>query len=350
MQTYEKGQEPISDVPDLRYHLQLAIELEHSTIPPYLCALYSLKDGDNDEARRIIRSVVMEEMLHLSLAANILNAIGGHPSLNHRRFVPEYPTYLPHSDDSICIPLEKFSRHSIETFLKIERPARQVAPPEAHNFHTIGQFYEALGEALCRLAKKEKAEGRNLFSGNPEKQVTENFYYGGGGKLFPVSCLESALWALQEIVNQGEGIHHSIFDGDHHIFGQDKEVAHYFRFNEIHEERYYTPKDTPKSGPTGAILHVNWDEVYNMGINPKTENYPEGSELRERSEEFNRTYRQLLDTLHDAFNGKPDLLIQAVGIMYDLKYKAIALMRTPVQGKHYNAGPSFEYVGPRPKS
>src|SRR5690606_14644850 len=38
---------PITTVASLRTHLQWALELEHSTIPPYLCALYSIPDGSN---------------------------------------------------------------------------------------------------------------------------------------------------------------------------------------------------------------------------------------------------------------------------------------------------------------
>ena len=339
---------PIENVAQLRNHLQTAIELEHSTIPTYLCALYSLTDGDNEQARQVIRGVVMEEMLHLSLAANVLNAVGGNPSLNHRMFVPEYPTRLPHSADRFFVHLERFSPQAIETFLKIERPARPHAPPEADNYHTIGQFYLAIEDALTRLTV-EMGE-RNLFSGDPERQIPEGYYYGGGGELVAVGGLDSALKALTVIVDQGEGIDHTIFDGDHYIFDQDAEAAHYFRFNEIFEERFYTETDTPRSGPTGAVFPVNWDAVYNMGPDPKTSDYPEGSELRGKSDDFNWTYRRLLDTLHDAFNGQPDLLIQAVGMMYDLKYKAVALMRTPVPGKDYNAGPSFEFIGPEPQS
>jgi hypothetical protein len=63
----------------LRAHLQWALELEHSTIPPYLCALYSIPEGSNPEAAEVVRSVFMEEMLHMTLVANVLNAVGGSP-------------------------------------------------------------------------------------------------------------------------------------------------------------------------------------------------------------------------------------------------------------------------------
>src|SRR6476646_7817954 len=88
----------IETIESLRAHLQIAIQLEHATIPAYLCGLYTIRDGTNTEAARVIRSVVMEEMLHIALAANVLNAIGGTPVLNRPEFVPRYPTRLPHSD------------------------------------------------------------------------------------------------------------------------------------------------------------------------------------------------------------------------------------------------------------
>lgn len=67
----------IATIESLREHLQWAIELEHFTLPPYLCALYSLDAGRNPEATEVLASVLVEEMLHMTLAANLLNAVGG---------------------------------------------------------------------------------------------------------------------------------------------------------------------------------------------------------------------------------------------------------------------------------
>src|SRR5262245_35167673 len=71
----------IATLESLRQHLQWAIELEHCTIPPYLCALYSLDAVRNPEACEVVASVFVEEMLHMALAGNLLNAVGGHPRL-----------------------------------------------------------------------------------------------------------------------------------------------------------------------------------------------------------------------------------------------------------------------------
>lgn len=329
----------IKTVEGLRHHLQTAIELEHSTIPPYLCALYSIVNDKNIESTQIIKSVVMEEMLHLILAANVLNAIGGTPIVDKPNFIPEYPTYLPHSDKSFKVSLSKFSRDTVETFLKIEKPAEPCAEPEPNHYQTIGQFYEAIEIALRELSEQE-----NIFTGDPNRQITPEYYYGGGGEIVPVTDLDSALNALNEIIGQGEGINQTIFDGDHRIFGQEIEYAHYFRFNEIFQGQYYTNLDTPKSGPTGDPLNVDWQAVYNMQQNPKLDNYPKGSELWKKTLEFNKTYTSLLNGIHQALNGRPRLLLASVKGMYELKYQAIELMKTPIDASGITAGPSFEYA------
>ena len=85
----------ITSLESLREHLQWAIELEHSTIPPYLCALYSIEPGRNLEAVEVISSVVVEEMLHLTLAANLLNAVGGRPRLDIPQMLPRLSPPAP---------------------------------------------------------------------------------------------------------------------------------------------------------------------------------------------------------------------------------------------------------------
>ena len=52
----------------------------------------------------------------------------------------------------------------------------------------------------------------------------------------------------------------------------------------------------------------------------------------------------LLDLLQCAFCGERGKLMQAVGVMYDLKYKAEALMKVPAGDGATTVGPSFEYV------
>ena len=83
------------NLPELRKYLQGALEIEHLTIPPYLTAMYTVRAGTNQDAYYTIRSVVLEEMLHMTLVANLLNAVGGRPRVAHPDFVRSYPERLP---------------------------------------------------------------------------------------------------------------------------------------------------------------------------------------------------------------------------------------------------------------
>jgi len=336
---------PIATLDDLRAHLQWAIELEHATIPPYLCALYSIRPGTNPEARETIASVFVEEMLHMTLAANVLNALGGRPVLDRPEFLPRYPAYLPHSADAFLVPLARFSPATVETFLKIEKPEDLDAPPEGDRFHTIGQFYLAIEEALRRLC--ETLGESAVFSGDPARQVTPDaLEYTGSGQVIAVTDLASALAAIDEIEEQGEGqTPKEVWDGDRDMFHPEREeVAHYFRFQEILAGRAYRRGDTPASGPSGPPFEVDWTAVFPMRDNPKSADYAPGSPVRVRMDAFNLLYCDVLRSLERAFDGEPGRMFEAVGAMRDLTTLARDLMQLPNADGATTAGPSFEYV------
>lgn len=348
-------QHRVKDLAQLQHLLQSAVKLELTTIPPYLCALYSIKASSNREAVEAILSVVMEEMLHMALAANVLNAIGGTPIVNEKEFVPSYPQTV--KTLNMTIPLERFCKSSIDTFIEIERPDDEVhGQPCAGCCHYddakfIAQFY-----ALIKCGLKDLSEDGtiNIFDGDPSRQIGPEQYYGSGGAITRVSDLTTALKAIDEIIGQGEGIPHSIWSesGATPDRADFLEVAHFYRFLEIRKERRYRgdEKVPPENGkyplPTGEKLNVCWGDVYPMRKNPKMADLPSGSEVLKKSIAFNRTYTDLLNTLNAAMNGKPDLIMKSVGIMYELKYQAIELMKIPMPGcKDETVGPSFEFLG-----
>jgi len=313
----------IDTVDDLRRHLQWAIELEHATIPPYMCALYSLDPGRNPEAAHVVGTVLAEEMLHLALAANLLNAVGGSPRVDTPELLPAYPHPLPHGDRSVEVHLAPFGAEALELFLRIERPASAAAPPQTDEYQTIGQFYAAI-EAGFRALCEEIGEAE-VFCGAPERQVGELHFSGGGGKVIPVHDLTSALAALAEIIEQGEGAARTdVWDGDRDVHHPDRdEVAHFYRFQELRLGRRH---------------------------NPRTADYPEGSPVRVAQEEFNQTYSLLLYLLDLSFNGEPSQLKEAVGVMFTLRAQALALMNMPTGDGRTTAGPTFEYVAPEQRT
>jgi hypothetical protein len=103
----------------------------HFTLPPYLCALYSLDVARNPEAYEVVASVLVEEMLHMTLTANLLNAVGGHPRLDSPRMLPGYPRCLPHGDCSFEVPLLRFSPEALDVFLKISSMYRLKVQAQA---------------------------------------------------------------------------------------------------------------------------------------------------------------------------------------------------------------------------
>ena len=330
----------IQDLPSLRRHLQTAIEIEWSTIPPYLCALWSLGDTRNRAAAACIRDVVMEEMLHLTLVCNVLNALGGEPSLGAPGTVPRYPAALPHSDRSFEISLLPFCPEALETFRRIERPALIGAPPQDEGYETIAQFYEAVGEAVERIGADP-----GVWTGGAERQVLPaSEYYGGGGDAIAVAGRDDALRALELIVDEGEGFQGGVFDGDHEILGESEELAHYFRFDELARGRRYARGDTPSSGPTGGPILLDYGAVAPMRPDPRPEDHAAGSELRALSDECDATYARLLARLQAAFTGAPAALREAVQDMWALEYQARGLMEVPVGGGQV-AGPAFTPPG-----
>lgn len=335
----------IAPLESLREHLLWAIELEHFTIPPYLCALYSLDQDRNAEAAEVIASVMIEEMLHLTLAANLLNAVGGRPRIDTPQLLLPYPRPLPHSDGGCQVPLARFCPESLEVFLQIERPALPGAPPEGDQYESIAQFYDAIRRGLRELS--ERLGEATLFCGDPARQVSDADVYTGSGRIITVTSLDSALAALEEIVDQGEGAQLAIWDGDVDVLHPERQqVAHYFRYLELKLGRRYQCGDTPQSGPTGETIAVDWDAVLPMRANPRSSDHAPGSPIRTAQEEFNRAYCALLHQLDHAFDGRPDLLMPAIGAMYGLKDLAQALMQMPNEDGLETAGPTFEYVVP----
>ena len=335
----------IATIDDLREHLQWAIELEHATLPPYLCALYSLDPKRNPEAVEAVAGVFIEEMLHLALAANLLNAVGGRPQLDSARMLPPHPRLLPHGDPSLELSLLPFGTEALDMFLRLEQPAPPGAPAEGDGYETIGQFYDAIEDGLRHLC--DRLGEREVFRGDPARQVHAGHFRHTAGRMIAVHDLASALAALEEIVEEGEGTSHgAVWDGDPDVRHPDRdEVAHYYRFQELRTGRRYRRGDTPRSGPTGEPIPVDLLGVLPMRPNPRLADHAPGSAIRTAQEEFNHTYCTLLHLLEQAFNGSPRLLAVATATMYRLKAQAQALMRMP-DGEGTTAGPTFEYVPP----
>ncbi|MGH3785419.1 MAG: ferritin-like domain-containing protein [Pseudonocardiaceae bacterium] len=317
-------------LPELRKYLQGALEIEHLTIPPYLTAMYTIRAGTNKTAYHAIRSIVLEEMLHMTLVANVLNAVGGRPMVAHPNFVRRYPAKLPYSALDDEISLLHFSPAAMQAFMLMENPRRDDARPQSEQGWTsMGQFYDFIREGL--LGVVEQLGEPRVFSGSRQLQVGPEDFYNSGGEVLPVTGLESALLALRVITEQGEGFNDSIFDSDDLLFGEEREVAHYFRLKEILARRSYGPHDTPEALPTGPGIDVRWDDAYLIDPKASVADYArhEDKAVYKHAMAFNDAYAELLAHLEIAFNGRPRAMILGVPAMLRLRDLAEQLYHNP---------------------
>jgi hypothetical protein len=68
------------DLPWPQGALQSAIDLELSTLPPYLCAYWCLRDSSSYPATQI-NKIFFQEMLHFGLVCNLLSATSKQPQV-----------------------------------------------------------------------------------------------------------------------------------------------------------------------------------------------------------------------------------------------------------------------------
>lgn len=342
------AKEPTEHLRDL---LQVALQVEFSTIPPYLTAMYSIRDKTS-WAYQLIRSVAMEEMLHLNLVSNMLNAVGGTPTLvlneGNMVFPPRYPAHLSDQAEGggAYLQLMAASPQMIrETFMKIEQPAQPDAPPQATEFSTIGQLYQAIKILF------ETYEGPY----DTANQSCDWNFGNNGGTVIEVADRTTAIQAINEIVEQGEGAD----------LTQDIDTSRYQKTQPWGQYEYYGPRSDGTYGPIlGTPLELSHyfkfkaiadgttplPATYPMAANPTVENFvnPLAKELGEL---FNFFYSLLVDELQEALRGNREKFFTSVVPLMRVALPVLAtqLMQTPFHDRAYTsvdptAGPPFRYV------
>jgi CDGSH-type Zn-finger protein/uncharacterized Fe-S cluster protein YjdI len=238
----------VNDREELIYLLSEAAEFEHAVMCTYLYAQWSLKRDESegitseekqaiDRWRDQIRAVALEEMLHLALVNNLLASLGAAPHFSR----PDFPIAQGHFPADVDLHLAPFSIETLRHFVYIERPEgigiqeaksftheshypRAVCPdlltPTTRNYSSQGHLYHGIAQAITSLSTKLGEKG--LFVGHGESQLgSEEFPLPG---LFRVSSVDSALRAIEEIVEQGEGA------------PAYREDSHYARFSLVYAE------------------------------------------------------------------------------------------------------------------
>ncbi len=290
--------------------LNTAAALEFATIPPYLSALWSIKD-QADPIATSIRSIIHEEMTHLALACNMIASLGGRPVFTGDG-APRYPQSLPGGvHPELLVELGNLNDQTLEVFLEIERPEHiveiegQPAPDIPDNDKTIGEFYEAV-----RLA---------AYALNPDFELSSQIT----GPLVPivVTSLMDLDAAIGLVLTQGEGATGTPFET-----GPD-DLAHYYRFKEVQLERRLIWDPDAKVLRLGDVFAR--PDIY-AAKSPPPSGY-DGSipqEIRSLSEAFNKIYSEMLVALEQIWGtGGHPALLRSMELMFELRPIAQQMMR-----------------------
>ena len=297
----------------LEESLQKAVELEMSTIPPYLYAAWSIDTSqDPSGTRDVIVNIAKEEMLHMGIACNLLVSTGGQPTIV--RAAPRYPTHLPqHVHKGLQVALEPLSRDLLlQKFMAIEEPATHVVddPDFAPSGSMlIGEFYDAVQHAF---------EARSPDFSTARQIDLDNSFSKGS---FVVANLDDVRAGIDLIKRQGEGTSAKPFENR----ADPEELAHFYQFGEIAHGHRLTR--TAPFTYTGDVVHM-----------PAVRTVAPADPTAPAATQFNRLYSDLLGDLERAWDGDgSDALGDAVGKMFALGGAAERMIRQGV-------GPPFVVV------
>ena len=348
---------------ELIYLLSEAAEVEHGVACSYLFAAFSMKsdvsEGVSEEQlaaierwRGVLIQVAGQEMAHLTLASNMLTAIGAAPQLRRPNF-PAGSGYYPEGFALVATP---FNEETLQHFLFIERPEGMAmddgavyrspgqphpdpvvssdVTPEPRAFATIGELYHAIEDGFRHLCDKLGAE--TVFIGPPKAQATSEYF--SFDEVLPVVDLASAIEAIETIVEEGEGTRGEI------------EGSHYGRFLAIQEEYHQMLADDPAFTPARPVLENPFTRVPSDSPDVNVIDDPFSVELCDLFDDCYEVLLQMLARFFAHTDETPAELKALADIAVDVMFVAIVplgnLITTLPAGPSHpglNAGPGFHF-------
>jgi hypothetical protein len=344
----------------LTYLLFEAAELEHAICCQYLFAAFSLKQDTSegvterqlraiDSWRKTLLEIAAQEMLHMASVNNMLAAIGAAPRVGR----PNLPRQGRHYPPGVQFALLPFGERALRHFLYLERPeginlmdaegfeAREEAEPvmneddivpRPQDFSTVGHLYRSIENGFRRLVERHGEEW--VFIGDLRSQARPEIFHWPD--LVPVTDLDSALKAIDVVVEQGEGPRGRWQD------------AHYGRLLAVLGDYLTMKRERPDFEPSRPVLAANTRHPVDAAPGPLCTD-PTTAQVMDV---FNVAYEILLYLLaryfahgHETDEQLQTLADAAVELMITvIKPVGMALTSLPVGSEHpdKNAGPSFE--------
>ncbi len=344
----------------LIYMLCAAAELEHALMCEYLFAAFTLKrsrdEGLSEDQldaverwRQTLLMVAKQEMLHLALNCNLVNALGASPHLSR----PNLPQPARHYPSGVQLTLLPFGEQALRHFLYLERPegmdfddadglaaVERAVPamgeleiaPHLQEFATVGHLYRSIEAGFRHLAEKMGED--QLFVVPASGQVGGDLF--GWPQLRPITCVDDVVQAIETIVEQGEGPRGDWRD------------AHFGRFLSVLDEFLAMREANPRVEFARPVLPALVRPPEN-GESVDLISDPKSAAVADLG---NVTYEVLLQLLYrllsrvDENDQQMTILSQvAVGLMFDVIEPLGEILTTmPVGPEHpgRTAGPSFE--------
>lgn len=203
----------------------------------------------------------------MALVANVMASIGAAPTFGRPNF-PQRSGYFP---SGVQLDLLPFGRDALLHFLYLERPegmerhdaasfvptapprdpiSEGEAMPRGQEFLTVGHLYRGIEDGLHHLV--ERFGERAVFVGSPRAQATPELLRWP--QLIAVTGLDSALAAIGEIIEQGEGARGDWRD------------AHYGRFLSIWEEYHALKERDPSFEPARPVIAAYLRQPFDIPV------------------------------------------------------------------------------------
>jgi hypothetical protein len=380
VQEPKQTQRTIQTREELVTALKQAAELEVAVMLQYIYAAYSIPNyftgveyvrrglwtveqlhlacGDGKEVRNygmrgVLLEVSREEMIHFLMVNNILMAIGEpfYPA------IPEFGELNRRFPIDIDLALEPFNVTSLQRFMRLEMPDfleenlahEPVSPNPAvdglHGYGSLSELYRQIREALQTIpdlfiVKKGRVGGEHrLFIRDDFNKVHPDYQ-------LQVDDLNSALFAIDLIVEQGEGVQ---------VDSPKYERSHYKQFCRLFAA---LSSGQMKDSETGR--QVPWNPSYPALRNPSLHqgdyktNIVTVPQTRAVMEIFNESYFLMMQLMVQHFGLMPTgslrrskLMNAGIDVMTGMMRPLGELLMSMPSGKRgKTAGPSFEIATP----
>lgn len=263
-------------------HARDAVAIELYTVPFYTTVMTSIKDKKS-EAYKILRGILIEEMMHMQLAANLCVALDTTPRMRP----PSYTGDIPFLKPGVVInaDMEPLNAKTLAEMMAIETPEEilEEDPTPGDNkeprypYSSIKEMYDALLNGIEKVGEDQfgwdTTNQQKLWADQGYKQIIRN--------------IGDAREAIEAIKAQGEG-----GNIDPNLSKpyepSDFEVPEQYRMDNRapngEPHGHYTPIKLREYSHYGRLLKIQQDALHNNGLpevytGGNDPNYPLNGEL-----------------------------------------------------------------------